>query len=84
MEKVTGIKLICGSTTLVKTKNMQLIANVYPENAVNKSVVWSSSNPSVAIVDSNGLVKGVKPGAVVISAVTEDGGFRSTQVITVM
>ena len=36
---------------------VQLTAQVLPANATDKSVVWSSSNDSIAYVDENGLVK---------------------------
>ena len=36
--------------------NFQLSATVMPENASDKSIVWSSSDTDVATVDANGLV----------------------------
>lgn len=44
----------------------QLTLSLTPSNASN-SVVWSSSNPSFASV-SNGLVTGINPGTVIITA----------------
>ena len=38
---------------------LQLSASVYPNNAADKSVTWSSSNPAVATVDQSGLVAAV-------------------------
>ena len=35
---------------------------------------WSSSNPSVAVVDNSGLVRAVSPGMVIIMATSIDGG----------
>ena len=48
-------------------------ATVFPENADDKSVTWSSTNPAVATVDSNGLVKILAEGSTVITATTNDG-----------
>ena len=38
------------------------------ETPANQSVVWMSSDPSIATVDYNGLVKGIDGGEVIIKA----------------
>ena len=48
----------------------QLIATVLPENAVDKTVTWSSNNPNAATVDQNGLVTAVGTGNAQITATT--------------
>lgn len=52
--------------------NMTLGATVAPAGA---TVTWSSSNPSVATVSASGVVTGVSPGSVVITATA--GGLSS-------
>ena len=53
----------------------QLTAIVYPENATNKAVTWSSSNDYYATVDQNGLVTYTHAnGDIVITVTTVDGG----------
>ena len=56
---------------------------VAPSNATNRNVRWESDNPSVATVDSDGNVRAVSAGVAKVSAVTEDGGFRSGCTVTV-
>ena len=51
----------------------QLGATVYPANAYDKSVTWSSTNESIATVDSNGKVTGVAAGNCQIIATAADG-----------
>lgn len=51
----------------------RLTATVTPDNAVNKTVTWSSSNTSVATVNETGLVKAVAKGTAVITAATANG-----------
>mgnify|MGYP000948650467 CR=1 FL=1 len=62
----------------------KLTAVVTPENATNKSVTWSSSNPEVAVVDQNGVVTAVGNGTAIITVVTEDGNYTATCEVTVV
>lgn len=62
----------------------QLTATVSPADASNKGVTWSSSNPSVASVDQNGLVTGLKFGSANITATTVDGGYTDTVKVSIM
>ena len=55
----------------------QLRANVYPADATNKNVVWSSSDTSVAGVDENGVVSTCGAGTATVTATTVDGGFKA-------
>ena len=79
---VTGLSLDMATVEILKEESVQLIATVLPENASNKSVIWSSSNNLIATVN-NGLVKGIAVGTTNIEAKTEDGGFKATCVIKV-
>ena len=46
----------------------QLNATVYPEDATEQTITWSSSDESIATVDENGLVTGVSEGKATIIA----------------
>ena len=41
---------------------IQAYATVYPENATNKNIIYTSSDESVATIDSNGVIRGVGDG----------------------
>ncbi|CAN7393323.1 exo-alpha-sialidase [Paenibacillus sp. LjRoot153] len=63
----------------------QLVAIVSPANASNKTILWSSSNSSIARVDElTGLVTGVSKGKAEITATTLDGGFVATTRVVVV
>ncbi len=63
-----------GSSNTIRLSGELVIS---PDDATDKSVVWQSSNPRIANVDESGIVKGLKPGDAVITAVTADGGFKA-------
>ena len=52
-------------------------------NASDKNVTWSTSNKSIAIVDSSGKVKGVAKGTATITVKTKDGSKTAKCKVTV-
>lgn len=63
-------------------RTFRLTVEIYPEDATNQSVSWSSSNPAVASV-SDGLVRSGRAGSATIIGTTEDGGFTAICTVTV-
>ena len=61
----------------------QLTAVVYPTNATNKNVTWTSDNNDIATVDDTGLVTAKTVGTATITATTADGSCTDTCVVTV-
>lgn len=72
-----SIKLNVTTAGLNEGATLQLTATVLPENS-DKTVLWASNNPSVATVDSNGLVTTHGIGTATITAITTDGSNLST------
>lgn len=60
-----------------------LTAEVLPESAENKNLIWYSSDESVATADSSGIIKGIGEGSTVICAVTEVGRIKAVCDVTV-
>jgi len=54
---------------------IQITPTIYPENATNKKVYWSSSNEDVATVNEFGIVTALKAGLTNITAVSDDGQY---------
>lgn len=79
---VTGISLDATSGQLTVGSSLTLTATVSPENASNKTVIWTSSNESVATV-SDGVVTAVAKGSATITAKTQDGGYTATYALSV-
>ena len=73
---------ITGSSSVTVGSSIKLSVTLKPENATTKKLTWKSSNPSIATVDENGNVKGLKTGKVTITVTTENGK-TATKDITV-
>jgi hypothetical protein len=61
----------------------KLSVMISPSDATNQSVKWSSSNPSVASVDSNGKVTAVSGGSATITVTSEDSSLSATCSVSV-
>ena len=79
---VTSISLNKSSLRLQAGANAILAASISPVNADNKQVTWSSSDTGIATVE-DGVVTGVKPGVVKITARSVDGGYTAVCEVTV-
>ena len=73
-----SIQLNVTTAGLNEGSTLQLTATVLPEECEIKTVIWASNNPSVATVDSNGLVTTHSVGTATITAITTDGSNLST------
>ena len=81
---VTGVSFDRAEIVLYQIPATEYIkANVTPNNATNKKITWSSSNPAVAVVNSAGEVTSVSNGTAVITATTEDGQKTATCTVKV-
>jgi uncharacterized protein YjdB len=80
---VTSVSLNVSTFPLTTGNTYQLVATVLPSGATNKAVSWSSSNGSVATVNSSGLVTGVASGTATITVTTADGNYTATATATV-
>ena len=84
LQPVTSISLNRSSLTMEATDTFQLQASVYPSNAADQRVQWTSSDPTVASVDENGLVTALKKGTATVTAAALDGsGVTRTCQVTV-
>ena len=80
---VTGVELDITELELEIGKTATLTANVLPEDATDKNVIWSSSAPETVSVDENGMIEGIAAGNAVITVTTADGGKTAECAVTV-
>ena len=73
---VTSVTLNRSSLSLEEGQCASLSATVYPSNATNKNVTWTSSNKKVATV-SGGIVTAISAGSAKITATAADGSGKS-------
>lgn len=71
---VTGISLDKTTGIIDVGSTLQLEATVLPEEAADKSLIWNSSDTTIATISKTGLVTAVTPGTVTITVTTRDGG----------
>ena len=76
---VTSVSLNFKTIYLDIGETKTVTARIYPSNATNRTVTWSSSNNNIATV-SNGNITGVSAGTVTITA-TAGGKSASVEVI---
>jgi|GEM_PF-489879 len=80
---VTGVTVTPISGTLSLGGTLPLTATVTPANATDKTLTWTSSNPSIVKVDAAGLATGVALGSATVTATTLNGGFKASANLTV-
>lgn len=86
VQRVTKVKLNKSVVNLSKKgKTAKLKAIVYPNNAYDKSINWTSNNKKVATVDKNGKIKATtNKGVTYIIAKTKDGSNKSAKLLVVV
>ncbi|OME01437.1 hypothetical protein BSK64_21605 [Paenibacillus odorifer] len=80
---LTGIALDRTAFSMVKGDTVALLPTLSPITAVDKTVVWTSSNPEAATVDALGNVMGTGIGSSTIKIATPDGSLAAECLVTV-
>ncbi|MCQ2170576.1 MAG: Ig-like domain-containing protein [Bacteroidales bacterium] len=79
---VESVSLDKTEVELTEGDELTLTATVKPDNATNKSIVWSSSDEEIATV-KDGKVTAIKAGTAIITVKTDDGGKTAECAVTV-
>ncbi|MDE6650561.1 MAG: Ig-like domain-containing protein, partial [Muribaculaceae bacterium] len=86
--RVTVVPVLAESLTIDPTawsgeegSEFSITATVLPENASDKTLIWTSSDESIATVDADGNVKVLKEGNCVITVATADGSELTAECV---
>lgn len=81
---LTSLTMTKERVTLTEGDSIVLTVTTAPEYAADHSVTWSSSDTTIATVDSTGMVKAIAAGSATITATANDAsGLTATCKITV-
>ena len=84
-QPVTSIYLNYYNLNMEAGESRTLTASVYPTNADNRKLQWSSSDEKIATVSEDGVVKaGSKGNCVITAAATDGSNVKATCTITVL
>jgi|LSQX01.2.fsa_nt_gb hypothetical protein len=91
IENITSIEVSPSSTVIWPDKTLQLFADVfwigqsndYTESTAETCVIWSTNNPSIAVVNSKGLVTSKSEGIAIITATSIDGLLSASATVSV-
>lgn len=74
--KVESVNIEEEIVELKTNETYQFEANVMPQNATDKSVIWESSNPSVGTIDEHGLFTALAVGETIVTVKTNEGNHQ--------
>ncbi|OPJ60224.1 GH25 family lysozyme [Clostridium oryzae] len=80
---VVSVGLDKKTDTLTVGDKDTLAVSIKPKNATNQSVMWNSSDETVAKINSKGKITAVGAGKTIITVITVDGGITASCTIIV-
>ena len=75
---VDGIYLFTDAEELNVGETKRLPAQISPDSALNREVIWTSSDETVVSVTNDGVIKALKAGTAVVTVTTVEGGFSDS------
>ncbi len=80
---VTSVSVDSSTVSLDVRETSRVVVTVFPADATNKAVTWSSSSDAIATVSSSGEITGESVGIATITVTTTDGMATVEVVVTV-
>jgi hypothetical protein len=80
---VKAVTVSPASLSLKPGESQVLTVTIFPENAANKKVHWTSSAPETVSVSDAGEITAIKLGNASVTVTAEDSGEKATAAITV-
>ncbi len=82
MLPITSISLSIDSTKMLVGESINIKAEIFPFDAYNKTLIWTSSNKNVVQVNNNGTVTALSSGKAIIKASSsESSAVDSCEII---
>ncbi|WP_299125874.1 RICIN domain-containing protein [uncultured Winogradskyella sp.] len=81
---VTGVSVSPESIEIFTDEFVTLLATITPNDASEQDIIWTSSDETVAIVDTFGNVTGISEGVAIITATTVESAFADSTQLTVI
>lgn len=81
--RASEITLSETSVSIGVGNSIQLTASITPEDAWNKTVIWTTSNSEAATVSQDGIITANNSGKAIITATAQDTGKKATCKVTV-
>lgn len=75
-----GIAVVKDDITLKRGNSYGVLAAAYPADSVDRDLLWTSSNESVARVDENGNITAVANGSAVVTVSCANGASKEIKV----
>jgi len=72
-KQVKVSSIVINGNDVLSSEPKQLSVSITPNNATDKEVTWSVSDPTIAVITETGLATGLKNGSVKITATAKDG-----------
>lgn len=79
---VSGLEMPSEKLIIERSKEVDTGAEILPENATRRTIIWTSSDENVVKVTGN-KATGVAPGTATITGTTFDGGFTASREVEV-
>ena len=79
LHEVSGISVSQSSISTTKGKSIQLTASISPATAIDRTISWNSSNPTIVSV-ADGKITTIKPGTAIVYAKSSNGKQATCQV----
>ncbi len=80
---IEKIELNIDNTTMQKGENKKLEVTIFPQEASSQKIIYSSSNPEIVAVDTQGNLQAIKSGKATITVKAEGSDVKSEIEITV-
>ncbi len=83
-DDLASLELSHETMSILRGYSDRLTVTILPWTVSNRTVTWTSADPSIAEVDQYGLVTGIKPGTTTITAISNlDPSFSDSVTVTV-